>query len=256
MAGEMIQSVARAFSVMEQLSKNGDMGVRELQASTKFGVATVHRILSTLNELGYVRQDASTGRYGLTYKVLALGNSVTVHNEIVQLVHPLLKELSDELEETVHFVERTGMNIRYIDKVVPSVGVVVTSSYLGMELPMYSTAVGKAIMADLSDEEVRDIWERSERVAFTPHTVSTFEELKKQVDEVKKTGIAYDLGERETHVFCMAMNILDVTGKPNYAISISCSDSRMKENCERYAVSLRAAKKRLTNLIGYSLGGI
>ena len=180
MAEESIQSVKRTFLVLESLAGRGSAGVRELHGVVGLSVATVHRILSTLVDLGYVRRNPQTERYELTYKILVLGHSVTQHSGVIQLAHPLLEQLSAQAGETVHFAERSGASIRYIDKVVPSTGVVVMSSYLGMELPLYSTAVGKAIMADLPADEVEEIWNRSDRIPYTPNTISAPEELRRQ----------------------------------------------------------------------------
>lgn len=253
MAEESIQSVKRTFLVIESLAGQGSAGVRELHSKTGLSVATVHRILSTLVELGYVRQNTQSGHYELTYKILVLGHSVTQYSGVIQLVHPLLERLSAQASETVHFAERAGTNIRYIDKVVPSTGVVVMSSYLGMELPMYSTAVGKAIMADLPPQEVEEIWNRSERISYTPTTISAPAELHRQLEEIRTSGVAYDWEERELGISCVAVDILDVTGKPAYAVSISSSDARMRENQPRYAALMKEIKIQLTNLIGYSV---
>ena len=246
MAEDTIQSVARAFSILEQLAAQGEMGVRELHGATGLSVTTVHRILGTLTELGYVRQNENTSRYGLTYKMLALGQRVPQHSTVIQLAHPLLQQLSEQACETIHFAERSDTNIRYIDKVIPSSGVVVMGSCLGMELPMYSTAVGKSMMADMSRQEV-------EIITYTPNTVSSLPELERQLEECRLAGVSYDWEEREPGISCVAVDILDVTGRPAYAVSISSSDARMRQNQDRYADLLREVKVRLTELIGYSL---
>ena len=253
MAEDTIQSVARAFSILEQLAAQGEMGVRELHGATGLSVTTVHRILGTLTELGYVRQNENTSRYGLTYKMLALGQRVPQHSTVIQLAHPLLQQLSEQACETIHFAERSDTNIRYIDKVIPSSGVVVMGSCLGMELAMYSTAVGKSMMADMSRQEVEDIWSRSQIITYTPNTVSSLPELERQLEECRLAGVSYDWEEREPGISCVAVDILDVTGRPAYAVSISSSDARMRQNQDRYADLLREVKVRLTELIGYSL---
>ena len=93
MAEESIQSVKRTFLVLESLAGRGSAGVRELHGVVGLSVATVHRILSTLVDLGYVRRNPQTERYELTYKILVLGHSVTQHSGVIQLAHPLLEQL-------------------------------------------------------------------------------------------------------------------------------------------------------------------
>jgi len=253
MAQENIQSVERTFAVLECLAAQGEMGVRELHGTTGLSVATVHRILSTLTQLGYVRQVEMGGRYALTYKMLVLGNAVTRHHDVVQLVHPVLRELSAQAGETVHFAQWADTNIRYIDKVVPSTGVVVMGSYLGMELPLHSTAVGKAILAELPEEEARRLWERSEHRVYTPNTIVSWEELARQLDQVRTDGVAYDEEEREPGISCVGICIMDAAGQPTWAVSISCADGRMQENRAHYTQLLKQAGEQMRNLVGYSV---
>jgi len=248
-----IQSVERTFAVLECLAARGEMGVRELHADTGLSVTTVHRILSTLAQLGYVRQVEAGGRYALTYKMLVLGNAVTRHNDVLQLVHPVLKELSAQVGETVHFAQWADTNIRYIDKVVPSSGVVVMGSYLGMELPLHSTAVGKAILAKLPEEEAKRLWDRSERTVYTPNTIVTWDELACQLNQVRTDGVAYDYEERELGISCVGTCIVDAAAQPTWAVSISSTDGRMRENRERYAQLLKRAGEQMMALVGYSV---
>lgn len=248
-----IQSVARTFCVLECLAAHGDMGVRELHGATGLSVTTVHRILSTLTSLGYVRQVEAGGRYALTYKMLVLGNAVTRHHDVVQLVHPVLRELSAQAGETVHFAQWADTNIRYIDKVVPSSGVVVMGSYLGMELPLHSTAVGKAILAKLPEEEAKRLWDRSERLVYTPSTIMTWEELARQLEQVRVDGVAYDYEEREPGISCVGICIVDAAGQPTWAVSISSTDGRMRESRAHYTQLLKQAGERITALIGQSV---
>lgn len=248
-----IQSVERTFAVLECLASHGEMGVRELHADTGLSVTTVYRILSTLARLGYVRQVEEGGRYALTYKVLVLGNAVTRHHDVVQLVHPVLKELSAQVGETVHFAQWADTNIRYIDKVVPSSGVVVMGSYLGMELPLHSTAVGKAILAKLPEEKAKELWARAEHRVYTPNTIVSWEELARQLDQVRADGVAYDDEEREVGISCVGICIVDAAGQPTWAVSISSADGRMEENRARYTQLLKQAGEQMRALVGYSV---
>ena len=154
MAKETVQSVERAFQIIELMAKNETMGIREIHHETGLTVTVVHRIINTLAELGYVKQEKETEKYFLTYRLLVMGNYVQERNNVVRLVHPYLKQLSEDCKETVHFVQRAGNKIRYIDKVLPTANIFATGSYIGLELEMSSTAVGKAILAELPEEEI------------------------------------------------------------------------------------------------------
>lgn len=248
---DTIQSVKKVFNIIEVLSKNEYMGVREISAATGINVTSVFRMLTTLVELGYASQLEDSGKYFLTYKLLAVGNSIVTRNSIVKLVHPYLETICQQCKETVHLVERSGTNIRYIDKVIPTSGIFATGSYVGMELPLTCTAVGKSILSQLSDEEIKEIWDHEDLIEYTPKTIKSFEELMKDINLTRQRGYAIDNEEREPGLFCVAVCILNYNGEPNHAISVSAPVSRMQgEKLEEVCSVLLNMKKKISKIIG------
>lgn len=229
MAKETIQSVERTFQIIELLAEKGAMGVRELGHSAGLHSTVVHRVLGTLVEMGYAGQEEDTGKYLLTYKLLAVGNRIQQRNSVVKLAHPYLAALSEECRETVHFVERAGTNIRYIDKITPEANMFATGSYVGLEFPLAGTAVGKAMLAKLSEEEVRTVWNNSRIVRYTENTICSLDRLLAELEETRKTGFAYDMEEREAGLFCVGVGVPDYRGVYSYGISISAPLARMQE---------------------------
>lgn len=251
MAKETLQSVERTFQIIEMLAKQGAMGVRELGHETGLHATVVHRILGTLVELGYVCKEAETDRYLMTYRMLTVGNGILERNSVVRLVHPHLEILAKQCMETVHFVERAGSNIRYLDKITPPANMFVTGSYVGMELASAGTAVGKAILARLTKEEVEKVWEELHMVQFTPNTICDLERLQKELSEVRRTGFAYDNEEREEGLFCVGVSIPDYKGIYSYGISISAPLVRMRgEKLEEAKKYLWETREKIMNMIG------
>lgn len=251
MAKETIQSVERTFQVIELLAEKGAMGVREIAHETGLHSTVVHRVLGTLVELGYAGQEDGTGKYLLTYKMLAVGNGIQERNSVVKLAHPYLAALSEECRETVHFVERAGTNIRYIDKITPTANMFATGSYVGLEFPLAGTAVGKAILAELSEDEVRGLWNDSHIVQYTPNTICDLDRLLKELTDTRKTGFAYDMEEREAGLLCVGVSVPDYRGEYIYGISISAPLARMQE--ERLAEVRRHlwnTRERIADVIG------
>lgn len=226
------------------------MGVREIAAESGLHSTVVHRILGTLVETGYASKAYDSDKYMLTYKMLAIGNGILKRNDIVELVHPYLVELSEECKETVHFVERSKTNIRYLDKVTPTANMFATGSYVGMELPMAGTAAGKAILAELPEEEVRGIWSDSTIVRYTHNTICDLDELLFELADIRSTGIAYDDEEREVGLICVGVSIPDYRGQSNYAISISAPKARIQGEIQKKAEEeLLRVKEKVTALI-------
>lgn len=251
MAKETIQSVERTFQIIELLAERGAMGVREIGHETGLHSTVVHRVLGTLVDMGYAGQESETGKYLLTYKMLAVGNSIQERNSVVKLAHPYLAALAEECRETVHFVERAGTNIRYIDKITPSANMFATGSYVGLEFPLAGTAVGKAILAHLTETEVREVWENSRIVQYTPNTICDLDRLMEELKDTRTTGFAYDMEEREAGLFCVGVSVPDYKGIYNYGISISAPLARMQEErLTEVKKHLWETRERIAGVVG------
>ena len=111
-----IQVAARLFQVIELLAEHGPMGIMEISASLGFHKSTVHRLVSSLQQLGYIRQDEETMKYGLSLKFLEISGRILAQTSMASIAHPYLKKLSDRTGETVHLVRREGTEAVYIDK--------------------------------------------------------------------------------------------------------------------------------------------
>ena len=112
-----IQVADRLFGALELLAENGDAGVMEVSTALGLNKSTAHRVLNSLIYMGYARQNEETGRYEPSLKVVDLANKVMKHVDIVQAVRPYLRKLMEMTDETVHFVERDGVDAVYIDKI-------------------------------------------------------------------------------------------------------------------------------------------
>lgn len=111
-----IQVADRLFLAMETLSKIGPVSLADLSRELNLNKSTTHRLLSSLIYMGYAKQDSETQKYDLSLKVLALSNCLLERLDILEVVRPYLKSLSQETGETVHFVQLDGSEAVYIYK--------------------------------------------------------------------------------------------------------------------------------------------
>ena len=144
MAEQTVQSVERCFALLEQLASGGRLGVSELSRLTGLHKATVHRLLQTLLELRYVRQEPD-GRYELSLKLVRLSSGLLERKDLPRRMHPYLVRLAEETGETVHLVQREGSRIVYLDKVESDRNAVRMVSRVGMVRDMPCTAVEMCI---------------------------------------------------------------------------------------------------------------
>lgn len=233
-----IQVSDRLFGALELLAANGSMGLMEISNSLNLNKSTTHRILNSLVYLGYVRQNSRNEKYELSMKIVQLSNQFLEKQDLMQTVRPYLRKLMELTKETVHFVEREGNEVVYIDKVESFANSIQMISRIGSRLPMYCSGVGKAIAAELSQDEVAQIWKSSHIVQKTSKTITNYQEFLDILKEVRKRGYAFDREENETGVMCIAASLKDYRKEARYAFSISAPVSRMQE-------------ERIETLVGY-----
>lgn len=227
-----VQSAERIFKVMETLAETGPVGLMDLSNRLELHKSTVHRLLLSLHYMGYVKQDEETGKYMLTFKIAELAGKVLTQVDISAIVHPLLSELANECRETVHFVQRRGIEVFYLDKVSPlrpQESAIRMASQVGLSRPLYCSAVGKAILAELPDQEIAYLWKHSEIEQKTAHTITELDDLMKEIKTIRKLGYALDNEENELGVRCIAACVYNHRGEPANAFSISAPVGRMTD---------------------------
>ena len=247
-----VQSAERIFQVMEMLADNGEMGLMELSSALGLHKSTVHRLLMSLIYMGYARQDETTQKYVLSYKIVNMAGRILERTDILQLARPYMARLSELSGETVHLVQREGSNILYIYKIEAKIGTIRMVSHVGMVHPMYCSGVGKAIMAALPEREVEQIWADSVIEKKTKNTITELSELKEVLAGVRENGYALDDEENEEGVRCIAACLRDYHKDVKYAFSISGPASRMTmERVGELAVEVRKVQEELSRELGY-----
>lgn len=228
-----IQVADKLFLVLETLAKTGPIGLTELCHVIKINKTTVHRVLNSLQHLGYVQQDETTSRYRLSFKIWNIANQLLEKLDIIEEVRPQLRELASKTGETVHLVQRNGIEAIYIAK-EESASSVRLVSMVGKSIPLYCSGVGKAMLADMSDAEIKRIWDASDRKQLTEHTITDFNHFMREIQKIRKQGYATDNEENELGVRCVAVSLHKEGQNSQYAFSISApiqriDDARIKE---------------------------
>ena len=221
-----IQVAERLFGALEYLVRNGQSSLTELTQALHLNKSTTHRILASLQCMDYVRQDPESGRYEATFKLVDLADRLMEQADVAQMARPHLKNLAARVKETVHFVERDGSEVIYIDKVDPYDHSIRMTSHIGSRMPFYRSGVGKAMAANMSDPEIRTLWENCTIERRTAYTITNLDEFMDEIAEVRRKGYALDNEENEAGVRCIAA-ALSLDGGSRYAFSISVPISRM-----------------------------
>lgn len=237
-----IQVADKLFLVLETLAKTGPLSLSELCQEIGMNKTTAHRVLNSLLYLGYVQQDSITSRYRLSFKIWDIANLLLTKIDLIEEIRPHLRELSAKTGETVHLVQMDGIYATYIDK-VESENSIRLVSMVGKRIPLYCSGVGKAMLADMPDEKIKEIWDASNKEQLTKHTITNYNDFMKEIEQIRANGYAMDNEENELGVRCIAASLRN-SNQPQYAFSISAPIHRMDySRMEEIAKEALALKK-------------
>jgi DNA-binding IclR family transcriptional regulator len=217
------QSVYKAFCVLECFSADRqEMTVQELSQMTGLYKSNVFNILSTLKSLGYVLQNTSNKKYYLSSKFARLASIPDSNNNLWKLIPETLQTISLQTGEVSFFAVRRNDEISYLNAAYPNGREPSNAlNMTGMSAPMYCTALGKAILANVSQDEVEQYLNRVTFEVRTPTTIHTQDSLREELRQVREQGYAIDNMENAHGIICIAVPVFSVTREILGAISVS-----------------------------------
>ena len=250
-----VQSIERVSMILDVLGEFPQgLSIGDLSAKIDLPKGTIHRLLSTLAFLEYVRQDAETKKYNLGFKLVELGNRLLSHIDFRTEARPYLLDLAENTKETVHLVILYQDEVLYIDKMEansnPS-GLRMVSM-LGSRIPAHCCAVGKVLLSALPEDKFEKIINGKGLPKRTENTIINLEKFKDHLESVRKNNYALDMEENEIGIRCVAAPIRDQRGAVAAAISISGPVSRI--NARRLKTELKEQVSETALRISKKLG--
>jgi IclR family acetate operon transcriptional repressor len=219
---EAVRSLERAFELLEHLADaGGELALSELTEVSGLPMPTIYRLMRTLVNRGYVRQEPSK-RYALGPRLIRLGEGAG--RLLGSWARPALTRLVDEVGETANMAVLEGDEAVYVAQ-VPSRHSMRMFTEVGRRVRPHCTGVGKALLAQLSEPRVREILERTGMEAQTRNTLTDPEALLAELERIRERGYAVDDEEQEIGVRCVAVPL---PGAPALtALSVSGPSARM-----------------------------
>ena len=200
-----VQSIGRAFAILEEIARNRDgIGLAELSKRVGLHNSTTFHLVKTMVSLGYVRQLKETKRYRIGRPLFALAASALDEKEMVSLATPVLEELSRETGESAHFSVRMGDAVVVLAR-TSGQGAFQLTDRVGVVRPAHCTALGKIMLAYLQPEQFERFVAQAEFKALTPKSITSVEVLRREIAEVRRAGAAFDDGEFDAEVRCVAL---------------------------------------------------
>lgn len=247
-SSDKLISLIELMAVQKQPSR-----LLDLAAQSNMPSSTVLRFLSALMNRDYVAQEATTGRYYLTFKLCGISDSIRNNSQLQMICLPYMRELSQATEETVNLCVEYNMMVMYMES-VPGLNKALTSQqFIGHIAPMHCTAVGKLLLLNYNSKMFEHFLETKGLPRYTDMTITDVIELTDQLSIIKSQGYAYDNEECEVGVCCVGVPIYDYTERIVAGISISGPTVRMnKEVLYNFRDLLIPAANNISMHLGYS----
>jgi DNA-binding IclR family transcriptional regulator len=198
----------------------------------------------------YVEQDSESGKYRLSVKLFELGNAVLSKLNMRAHALPFLRELRERTRETVQLSIIDQNEVLYID-VLESPEKIGVKAAIGERAPLYCTASGKVWLAGLPEERFYEVLRGVELKSRTETTITNFEKLKEDINKVKDSGVARDMGEYDEDLRGLGSAIKNYRGRTIACISLAVPSSRYHEAAFN---DLAKAVKETADKISYSVG--
>jgi len=215
------------------------MRLSDVAASLGVANSTAHRLLAALSHRGFVAQRPETKRYALGPAVIDIGRRAVLVSELPRRARPLLESIRDRLGETIHLGVRDGTWVVYLDA-VESTRAVRVASRAGRRVHAHLSSIGKALLANVTDESLRRLYAHEHLEPATPASIDSFDRLAREIVATRDRGYAVNTGESEPDVSSVAVAIFDHTDVAVAAIGCSAPRHRLAAaEVERVAAVLR-----------------
>jgi IclR family pca regulon transcriptional regulator len=216
---DYVQSLARGLAVLQAFNAHYQQ-MNLSQVATRVGLtrAAARRLLLTLQHLGYIRAEGRL--FFLSPKVLELGYSYLDTLNLTDITQPLVEEVSRQLNESCSLAVLDHHNIVYVVR-VPVRRIMTVSLGVGASLPAYCASLGRVLLSQLSESELKTWLTECKLLKLTPHTLHTKEKIRGAIEHARKQGYAYVEQELEMGLCSLAVPICNAQGRIIAALNVS-----------------------------------
>lgn len=251
-----LQTVQKIGPVLDLFTVDRpEWGVSEVGAAVGVPRSSAHALLSSLVDIGLL-QCRTRGRYRIGWRIVELGEALRGTIDVRSCAAPILDRLVEKYGETTHLAVMERWRVLYVDKIVGNHNITVQGARVGARLEAHSTAVGKILLAQLDDAEIRRFLAGRTLRRFTPTTITDPAGLLDALKVARSAGCAFDLGESVADVACVAAPVRDEMGLVIAAVSMSVPASRFVPKQAEYKRAVIAAAKDVSRAIAESTDSV
>lgn len=250
----LTQSVTRALQILECFTdETPKLRVTDISNRLNLTASLVSRLLTTMEHEGFVEKDDESGAYRIGRRIITLAGVALNHNRIRTEALSEMQMMSAQLGLGVNLAVLDQGSIFYLAHIdAPETPRLFT--LIGRHNPLHATAMGKVLLAHVTDAEREDYLEHLVLHAYTVHTITQVDRLREELSQVQRQGWALEMEELALGRACIACPIRSQTGQVVAAVSISGPLSVLRWNERRGDLINQAIE--LADRISFRLGYI
>lgn len=248
----LVPALERGLRLLCEFSRQErELSAPELARRLQAPRTTVFRLLSTLEQMGFVERTPDGRNYRLGMAVLRLGFEYLASLELTELGQPLLARLCDDLRYACNLVVRDGRQIVYVTKVSPPT-LLSSAINVGARLPAHATVLGRILLEDLSLAELRALYPEDRLEIFSENTPRSVRELFEMVQSDRERGYVLGEGFFESSISTIAAPVRDHSGRVIAALGATIPSAHIApERIEPLLGQVRATADELSRLLNY-----
>jgi DNA-binding IclR family transcriptional regulator len=251
-----IQSLKRASAILDAVARRpGGIGLSQISAEVGLHSSTAFHLIQTLVSLGFLAQLPDNRRYRIGPRLFTLAAGALEETMLLALATPILERLSAETGYASHLAIRSKQDIVVIARTAAT-GLLQLAGHPGTTRPAHATAIGKMLLSAMPPGELDRLLRSLSLPAFTPQTITDVQALRREIETIRRTGLARDDCELDRDVRCLAVPVHDFAGRCAAAMGISGPAWRLVQQAvvDQLAHQLKTAAAELSRQLGGQMG--
>ena len=248
-----ISAVVRALKVLKLFdAQHKEMSLTELSTMAGITKSSMIRVLSSLEEEGFIRYCEQTKKYKLGITIFRLSNTAFGFLNVRDEAKDILKEVAIQANAVVHLAVMEDQKIVIIDRIWPNeqLDTMALTSQIGGEVPVHCTGTGKVLLAYINEESRKNILEHCDFHAYSEHTITNKEKLMEEIVKIRQQGYAINNGEHEPYLRCVTFPIFGYEHKIEASVSITgliqvMNEEKIEQSKQLLMKATREISKRL-----------
>lgn len=249
---ESTNTVERTLSILELVahSEHG-LSNSEISRRLKIPKSSASYILRILEGRSYLLRENSSGKYRLGLKMMSLTRDMLTHIDVREIAKPVMEQFVKRTNLSAHLAVLDNGRAVYVEK-VEALSFVKMDIWVGHRLPVHSTAIGKVLVSERSDEEITEMLRMRGMDKRGPKTIMTSAKYLKEIGKVRTFGFAIDNEENAPGVRCVAAPVYDAQGKIAAALGTSSTIIQLnEENLPKIVKLIQDSAEKISEQMGF-----